>query len=272
MEYENFDCEVRDGCARLSLIGPGDPALSALCDEFTDLMLRLQEDRAVRVVLLIDGDHSFDYHTHLDNLTDAREQGQGFDLVAAEDEIVRRMVTLVHELVKPVVAATRGDIRDAGLGLYLAADVRLAASSATFTAADLGTGLLPGWGLLHTLPRIIGPGRTLDFLWSGRTLPAAEAASIGLVDRIIGNQAWDQEIDDYCDRLRNLPQPAVRLTKLGAQQSGNLARTTMLAYEWESQRQCWDSVETTEGLRALREMRAPQLGVPANRPTEDQED
>ena len=272
MEYENFDCEIREGCARLALIGPGDPALGTLCDEFTDLMLRLQEDRAARVILLIDGDHSFDFHTQLDSLTDARDQGRGFDLVAAEDEVVRRMVTMIHEIDKPVVAATRGDIRDAGLGLYLAADIRLASTQATFTTADLCSGLLPGWGLLHTLPRLIGPGRTLDFLWSGRTFGAEEAARIGLVDRLVGEQTWDQEIDDYCQRLRDIPQPAVRLTKLGAQQSSSLDLTTMLSYEWESQQQCWDSAETTEGLRALREMRPPELGAHDDPTDDDQED
>jgi enoyl-CoA hydratase/carnithine racemase len=161
-----------------------------------------------------------------------------------------------------VVAATRGDIRDTGLGLYLSADIRLAAPTATFTVTDMSCGLLPGWGLIHTLPQLMGPGRTLDFLWSGRTMTADEAQRIGLVDRLVSESAWDEEIDALLERLRRLPQPAVRLTKLGVQQAVHLDMTSMLSYEWESQQQCWESRETAEGLQAWQEGRAPVLDAP----------
>ena len=120
-------------------------------------------------------------------------------------------------------------------------------------------GLLPGWGLIHTLPRLIGPGRTLDFLWSGRTVAAAEAWQMGLVDRLIDDEVWEEELDRFTERLRRLPQPAVQLTKLGVQQAANLDLTTMLSVEWESQQQCWASLETAEGLRARPEGRDPML-------------
>ena len=90
MQYDNFDCEVADGCATVRLVGPGAPDLGAMCDEFVDLMLRLQEDRAARVILLTDGDHAFDLHRDLEGLAGSRGRGRGFELLAAEDEIARR--------------------------------------------------------------------------------------------------------------------------------------------------------------------------------------
>ena len=268
MEYLNFDCEIADGRARLRLTGPGAPNLAELCDEFVDLMLRLQEDNAVRMVLITDGDHSFELHHHLDGLADAHADGGGFDTLAADDEICNRVITVIRECTKPVVAATRGDIRDAGLGFYLAADVRLAARTASFTAASMQVGLIPGWGLLHTLPSLVGPGRTLEFLWSGRTVGAAEACKMGLVDRLLDDEAYEEEIDAFVARLRTLPQPAMRLTKLGVQQSQQLDMTDMLIYEWESQQQCWSSRETAEGMGAWREGRDPVLDAPTQ-PEED---
>ncbi|MCP4572277.1 MAG: enoyl-CoA hydratase/isomerase family protein [bacterium] len=268
MEYRNFDCEIADGRARLRLIGPGAPDLGELCDEFVDLMLRLQEDNAVRVVLLTDGDHSFELHHHLDGLADAQPQGGGFDTLAADDEISGRIITVIRECPKPVVAATRGDVRDSGLGFYLAADVHLAAKSASFTAASMQAGLIPGWGLLHTLPGLLGQGRALEFLWSGRTVGAAEAWQLGLVDRLLDEDMYEEELDTVVDRLRSLPQPAVRLTKLGVQQNQQFDMTNMLAYEWETQQQCWSSLETAEGLRAWREGREPVLEAPTQ-PEED---
>lgn len=262
MDYRNFDCEIADGSARVRLIGPGSPEMGELCDEFVDLMLRLQEDNAVRVVAVMDGDHAFDLHHHLDGLAEPQEDGGGFATLAADGEVARRLVTLIQETTKPVVAITRGDVRDFGLGFYLAADIRLAAPTASFCVTGQTTGVMPGWGLVHTLPRLIGPGRTLDFLWSGRVLGAAEAHRLGLVDRLLGDAAFEDEVDAYLERLRRLPQPAVRLLKLGVQQAAQLDMTAMLDYEWESQQQCWLSRETAEGLRAWQEGRDPELDAP----------
>lgn len=263
MEYQNFDCEIAEGCATVSMIGPGAPRLADLHDEFVDLMLRLQEDRAVRVILFTDGDHAFDLHHELEGAAEAQRRHDGIAVAAVSDEISRNIVTLLGDSAKPIIAATRGDVRNIGLGFYMAADIRLAASQASFTCQDMAGGLLPGWGLTHSLPRLVGPGRALDLLLSGRTLAAEEASRIGLVDRLLSDASWEEDLDAYVQRLVRLPQPAVRLAKLAIQQSGVLDQTSMLAVEWESQQQCWASLETTEGLAALSDGREPDLGLAA---------
>lgn len=259
MQYQNFDVEIAEGCARVTMIGPGAPDMANLCDEFVDLLLRLQEDGAVRLVLLTDGDHTFEYQQSLDALSERPGSDEGLGILAADEEIGRKVVTLMQEFPKPIVAATRGDIRGLGLGFFLAADIRLATAGASFTAPNASGGLLPGWGLSHTLPRLMGPGRALEFLWGGRTLGGEEAFRLGLVDRLLGEAGWEEELDRLCANLRQVPQPAVRLTKLGSQQAGDLDLTTMLSFEWECQQQCWASRETAEGLQAWQEDRAPRL-------------
>jgi len=264
MDYQNFDCEIAGGCATVRMIGPGAPNMGDLCDEFVDLMLRLQEDAAVRLILFTDGDHAFELHHNLDGLSAVHQQGQGFEVLAADEKISRKIVTMIGETTKPVVAATRGDIRNLGLGFFMAADIRLASDKASFTTQDMSGGLLPGWGLMHILPRLIGPGRTLDFLWSRRTVGALEAWKMGLVDRLIDDEVWEEELDRFTERMRRLPQPAVQLTKLGVQQAANLDLTSMLSLEWESQQQCWASRETAEGLLARQEGRDPVLEASLN--------
>lgn len=261
MDYQNFACEIAEGCAVVGMIGPGAPQLADLHDEFVDLMLRLQEDRAARVILFTDGDHAFDLHHQLDVAAEARRVNEGLERQAVAEEISRNIVTLMGESTKPVIAATRGDVRNFGLGFYMAADIRLASPQAAFTCQDMSGGLLPGWGLTHILPHLIGRGRALDFLWSHRTIGAEEACRIGLVDRLIDGAVWEQELDAYVQRLVHLPQPGVRLTKLAVEQAANLDLTTMLSVEWESQQQCWESLETVEGLAAWREEREPVLGA-----------
>jgi len=262
MQYEHFDCDIRDGAARLSMLGPGNPLLSEVCDEFVDLMLRLQEDQAVRVILVTDGDHAFDLQPDLDAASRDVGRDGGFAPIAAGLEIAQRVVNVIQECGKPVITATRGDIRATGLGFFMAGDVRLAGTTASFTAPDLTAGLMPEWGLTFTLPRVLGPGRALEFLWSGRTLSAAEAYAAGLVDRVIGDAGWDEAIETLLERLTRLPQPLIRLTKLASQQSGQFDLTSMLSFEFEAQQQCWDSVETAECLNAWQERRKPVFHAP----------
>jgi enoyl-CoA hydratase/carnithine racemase len=261
MEYQNFHCEIAEGCATVSMNGPGAPQLADLHDEFVDLMLRLQEDRAVRVILFTDGDHAFDLHHDLDAAAEARRLHGGLEVLAATEAVSRNIVTLMRDCTKPILAATRGDVRGFGLGFYMAADVRLATRGAAFTCQDMSGGLMAGWALTHSLPLLMGQGRTLDFLWSHRTIGAEEAWQIGLIDRLLDEATWEQDLDDYVQRLASLPQPAVRLTKLATEQATILDLTSMLSVEWESQQQCWDSLETAEGLAAWEEGRTPQLGV-----------
>lgn len=262
MRYEHFDCDIRDGIARLTLLGPGNPLLNDLCDEFVDALLRLQEDQAVRAILIADGEHAFDLQTDYTGMNPNPDEPGGFESVAAGIEIAQRLVKLLQECTKPVVTATRGDIRGPGLGFFMAGDVRLASSTASFTAPDLALGLLPEWGLLFYLPQVLGPGRALEFLWSGRTLSCAEAYTAGLVDRVIEDTHWEESIDELLERLPRLPQPLIRLTKLAAQQSGHFDLTSMLSFEFEAQQQCWDSRETAECLAAWHQNRKPVFHAP----------
>lgn len=270
MQYQHFDSDIRDGAARVSLLGPGNPLLADLADEFVDLMLRLQEDQAVRVILISDGEHAFDLQPDLGSLSGKIGRTDGFETVAADLEVATRVVTLLQDCVKPVITATRGDIRATGLGLFMAGDVRLAGSTASFTAPDLAAGLMPEWGLTFTLPRLLGPGRALEFLWSGRTLSAGEAQTMGLVDRVIADANWDEAIEALLVRLASLPQPLIRLTKLAAQQAGQFDLTSMLSFEFEAQQQCWDSLETAECLKAWQENRTPVFHAPTQ-PLQDDE-
>ena len=270
MQYQYFDCDIRDGAARVSLLGPGNPRLADFTEEFVDLILRLQEDLAVRVILICDGEHAFELQPDLGSISGEVGKADGFETVAADLEVATSVVTLLQECAKPVITATRGDIRATGLGLFMAGDVRLASSTASFTAPDLAAGLMPEWGLTFTLPRLLGPGRALEFLWSGRTLSAGEARTSGLVDRVIDDANWDEAIEALLQRLASLPQPLVRLTKLAAQQSGQFDLTSMLSFEFESQQQCWSSLETAECLKAWQENRTPVFHAPTG-PEQDDE-
>jgi len=86
---------------------------------------------------------------------------------------------------KPVVAVIRGAALGGGLEIALAAHYRLALPAAKLGLPEVALGLLPGAGGTQRTPRLIGAAAALDMMLSGRHVGAAEAAKLGLVDRVV---------------------------------------------------------------------------------------
>ena len=86
---------------------------------------------------------------------------------------------------RPVIAGIRGFALGGGMELALACDLRVAAETARFGQPEILLGIIPGAGGTQRLPRLVGPARAKELIWSGRMVPADEALSIGLVDRVV---------------------------------------------------------------------------------------
>ncbi|MFX9703678.1 enoyl-CoA hydratase-related protein, partial [Acinetobacter baumannii] len=78
-----------------------------------------------------------------------------------------------------------------GLELALACDLRVASREAKLGLPEVGLGLIPGFGGTQRLPRLIGRGRALDLIFTGRHVSAEEALSLGLVNRV-GEDALEE--------------------------------------------------------------------------------
>jgi enoyl-CoA hydratase/carnithine racemase len=103
-------------------------------------------------------------------------------------ELAMRALLAIRELRVPVIAAVNGPAAGGGLSLALAADIRLAAPQASFTAAFTRIGLSIGdLGASWLLPRIIGPAAAAELAFTGGTLDAQEAYRLRLVNRVIGD-------------------------------------------------------------------------------------
>ncbi len=91
----------------------------------------------------------------------------------------------VAAIPRPVIAAIRGFALGGGLELALACDLRVAAESARLGQPEILLGIIPGAGATQRLPRLVGPARAKEMVWSGRQVRAEEAHAIGLVDRVV---------------------------------------------------------------------------------------
>ena len=108
---------------------------------------------------------------------------------------------------KPVIAALNGPAAGLGLVLALYADVRFAASEAKFTTSFAQRGLIAEHGVSWLLPRLIGPAHALDLLLSARKLGAAEAERIGLVNKVLPQATFMQEVMAYARALAQSVSP-----------------------------------------------------------------
>jgi enoyl-CoA hydratase len=84
----------------------------------------------------------------------------------------------------PVIAAVNGYALGGGCELALACDIRIASENAVFALPEVGLGIMPGFGGTQRLPRLVGPARAKELVFTGRRCKAAEALAIGLVNAI----------------------------------------------------------------------------------------
>jgi enoyl-CoA hydratase len=108
-------------------------------------------------------------------------------------EVGYNLLKHIENLPVPVIAAVKGETTGAGLGLALAADIRIASSDAVFSFPEAQFGVPPIFGSSQRLYKTVGVGRAKELLFTGRTVAAEEALAIGLVNKVVPRDALDEE-------------------------------------------------------------------------------
>ncbi len=107
----------------------------------------------------------------------------------------------VERMTKPVVAAVNGYALGGGCELAMACHLRVASSNAVFGQPEVKLGLIPGYGGTQRLPRLVGRGRALELLVTGRNVKADEAERIGLVNRVCEPEALTQTVNELLSAI-----------------------------------------------------------------------
>jgi len=182
---------------------------------------------------------------------------------AAVGELLRQhfnpAIRALRGLPKPVIAAVNGPAAGAGLALALACDLRLAAASASLVPAFGRIGLVPDSGLSHTLPRLIGSAAAFDWMVSGRSIAAPEAAALGLVTRVVEDADLAAETDALAAELAAGPTAAIGLTKQLIGSSLESSLDDQLDEEARLQAIAAAGDDFAEGVAAFLEKRPPRF-------------
>jgi len=156
---------------------------------------------------------------------------------------------------KPIVAAIQGAAVGAGLGLALVADFRVAAPEARFSANFVKLGFHPGFGISHTLPRLIGEQKAALMILTGRRIKAEEALAWGLVDEVAPLETVRDWAKSLAHELAGNAPLAVQSSR--ATLRGDLAGAVRAQTDHEFKEQSWlrQTADFAEGVRAVAERR-----------------
>jgi enoyl-CoA hydratase/carnithine racemase len=195
--------------ATIRLERPPMNALNArVQDEIAAAAAQVTADQEVRAVILYGGGKVFAAGADIKEMADA-----SYGRMAADTRRLQDAFTAVAKIPKPVVAAITGYALGGGLELALCADFRVAGESARVGQPEILLGVIPGAGGTQRLPRLVGPSRAKDIVFTGRFVGAAEALAIGLVDKVVPDAEVYQAARDLVARYAGGPALALRAAK-----------------------------------------------------------
>ena len=165
------------------------------------------------------------------------------------------IVLAIHAMEKPVIAAVNGVAAGAGMSLALACDLRIAADGASFIEVFGRVGLIPDTGSTWFLPRLVGPAKALELIWTTDAVDASTALALGLVNRVVPADALEQETRALATRLASAAPLALGLAKRAVNRNLETGLGDALDYEASLQGIAGRSADHAEGVRAFIEKR-----------------
>jgi enoyl-CoA hydratase/carnithine racemase len=188
--------EVTDGVAVITLQRPPMNALSiAVQEQFAHAARQADQRRDVHAVVIHGGPKVFAAGADVKEMAD-----WDYPTMIERSSGLQASFTAVAEIGKPTIAAITGYALGGGLELALCADFRVCADNAKLGLPEIQLGIIPGAGGTQRLPRLIGPARAKEMIYTGRHVRADEALHIGLVDKVV---AADDVLDEALSWARS---------------------------------------------------------------------
>ncbi|MCF7826429.1 MAG: enoyl-CoA hydratase/isomerase family protein [Candidatus Marinimicrobia bacterium] len=255
MKYLNL--EIKDGIAKVIIDRQQKlNALSAqVLDELEDCFQKIYEDSQVKVVIITGaGEKSFVAGADISQ----------FPSMTTEDafQFAKRgqsVFSFIEACPKPVIAAVNGFALGGGCELAMACHLRYASENAQFGQPEVKLGVIAGYGGTQRLPRLVGTGRALDLLLSGRMINAAEAKNMGLVNDVFSLPELMEKVEEIAQVLLAQGPKAQAYTLKAVYGGAGQSLTDGLELEAQSFRDVFDTQDRIEGANAFLERRSPKF-------------
>ena len=259
MAYETLSFDVSDGVARVALNRP--EAANAfniqICGDFFDAAIACDERDDIRAVVLTGEGSMFSAGGDLKFFT-----AQGDALGATLKEITGLLHAAIGRMAHmdaPVVGAINGMAAGAGFSLAAACDYAIAAKSARFTLAYTAAGLSPDGSSTWFLPRLIGLRRARELMLTNRMLSADEALDMNIIDRVVADDALEDEAMALAKQFAEGPTRAYGATKRLLQETWSSGLEVQMDRETRSISDLTRTADAREGISAFIEKRKPDF-------------
>ncbi|HVR13538.1 MAG TPA: enoyl-CoA hydratase-related protein [Gaiellaceae bacterium] len=225
---------------------------SELMEELVATLRRLDADDAVGCIVVGGNERAFAAGA------DIAELAAGTPVSLYLERRIERW-DAIRSLCTPLVAAVSGFCLGGGCELALVCDLIVAAESARFGQPEINLGVMPGAGGTQRLTRAVGKAVAMDMILSGRTLSAEEARELGLVARVVAQEAWLEEAKGVAAQIAAKSPVSVRLAKEAIDSAFEAPLSAGVDFERRSFYLARASEDADEGLSAFVEKRKPKF-------------
>ncbi len=260
MHYDHILFDINAGIARLTFNRPDklNSFNTAMHLEVKHALEQLSTDTDARVLVLTGAGRGFCAGQDLGDR--AVSSGDApVDLGASVEKYYAPLVLALRNLPMPVICAVNGVAAGAGANLALAADIVIAARSASFVEAFCRLGLIPDTGGTYFLPRLIGNARAMGLAMLGEKLTAERAESWGLIWKCVDDATLEAEVTKLATHFSQAPTKGLARTKQAIYASASNSLETQLNLERDMMRELGNSHDYREGVAAFMEKRPPQF-------------
>lgn len=227
-------------------------ATASLLQDIADGIEELEADPDIRCLILASSGKQFCAGADLQH---GEANVHGTAGVSAIDRLYGQAARLFRRR-KPLIAAVQGAAVGAGLGLALSADFRIAAPEARFSANFVRLGFFPGFGLTHTLPRLVGQQRAAWMLLSAERVKPGDALSWGLIDRVADAGNLEAQCAEMAQEIaENAPLSLLAVREVVSGQLGDDVQAAM-SRELARQASLRDTADYAEGVASVFERRS----------------
>ena len=249
-DFEFLRVEIADMVATVTLDRPKLNALnSQVFLEIGKCATELQYDDGVRAVVVTGGEKVFAAGADINEMVDVTPALVSKFIGGAQDSL-----TQLENVLKPVIAAINGFALGGGCELALTADWRFAGETAQIGVPEIMLGIIPGAGGTQRLPRLIGPAKAKELIFSGRFYDAGTCLAYGLVDRVVegDSAAVIAEAQKVAKRYaEKYPPFAIAMAKRSVNHGINCSLVDGLALEAQSIALCFSTEDQKIGMKTF---------------------
>ena len=252
MSYEGFTIEKADGTAVVSInMPPANTYNFALMKELDAIIEDIRLDNDINVMILTGSEKIFSAGADIKMLKESDPQYKAMFCLHCQETLME-----LERIPKIVIAAVNGHCVGGGLEIAMACDLRFMRTGGQIGLPEVTLGVLPGTGGTQRMPRLIGKGRALDLMITGRTISPEEAKEIGLINDVCEGDAVEFA-KEYAANLNEGATRAIGLIKVAVQEGTEMPLANGLALERELQNRLFVTEDAQEGLSAFIEKRKP---------------